>query len=532
MKPKFLFSLFALFTVLALIGCGQQTGAKNNKSAADKNELVFASTKDIRDINPHLTGGELAAQNLVFESLVENTKDGVQPKLAESWNISDDGLTYTFKLMENITFSDGEKFNAEAVKKNIDAVISNFEKNAWLNLVQEIDKTEVIDENTFALTLKQPYYPTLEELGLTRPFRMISPNNFIDGTTANGVSGYAGTGPYTLAEHKDNQYALFTANENYWDDKPKIKAIRWRVMPDHQTILLGLQNGEVDLIFGADGDMLDANAFSTLQEQGRYITEISPPSGSRSILLNSNREITSEKMVRTALQYAINKESIATGILNGTEQIADTLMSNSTPYANIDLEVRSYDTAKAEELLNQAGWKKSDDGFRYKNAKKLHLILSYNSDNAQEKTIGESMQSDLRSIGVELEILGEEKQAYFDRQKSGDFDLQYSLSWGLPYDPQTYVSTWRVPSHGDYQAQAGLEKKEWLDKTIGEVLIEQNETTRAQKYKEIFSYVHEEAVYLPLTYSVVKAIHSEELKGVTFNVSQYEIPFEHMYFRE
>lgn len=529
MKFIFRHSLAALLILATLVGCGQQAGG-NSTTQPEKNELVYASTKDIRDINPHLTGGELAAQNLVFEPLVLNTKDGIKPGLAESWAISEDGLTYTFQLRQNVTFSDGEKFNAEAVKKNIDAVVANYEKNAWLNLVQEIRETRAVSEYVFVLTLKTPYYPTLEELGLTRPFRMISPKSFINGTTANGVSSYAGTGPYTLAEHKDNQYALFTANDSYWGNKPKIKHIRWRVMPDHQTILLGLQNGEIDLIFGADGDMLDSNAFTSLQNEGKYVTEISPPSGSRSILLNSARPITKDKRVREALQYAVNKENIASGILNNTEHIADTLMSKSTPYANIDLKVRSYSISKAEQLLDEAGWSKGSDNYRAIDGKRLHLLLSYNSDNAQEKIIGESIQSDFKKIGVELELLGEEKQAFFDRQKSGDFDLQYSLSWGLPYDPQTYVSTWRVPSHGDYQAQVGLPKKAWLDKTIKEVLVEQEPTLRANKYKEIFTYVHDEAVYLPLTYSVVKAVHANTLKNVTFNVSQYEIPFEKMSF--
>lgn len=172
MKKKLLLAMFTLLIVLT--GCSQAT--KSNPAAVDKNELVFASTKDIRDINPHLTGGELAAQNMVFESLVMNTPEGVKPKLAEKWEISEDGLTYTFHLRKNIKFSDGEPFNAEAVKKNIDVVVANYEKNAWLNLVQVIDSTKVVDEYTFSLTLKTPYYPTLEELGLTRPFRMISLN--------------------------------------------------------------------------------------------------------------------------------------------------------------------------------------------------------------------------------------------------------------------------------------------------------------------------------------------------------------------
>ena len=75
--------------------------------------------------------------------------------------------------------------------------------------------------------LKHPYYPTLVELGLTRPFRFISPKCFIDGETKNGVSGYVGTGPWVLTEHKDKQYAVFTRNERYWGPKPALESVRW-----------------------------------------------------------------------------------------------------------------------------------------------------------------------------------------------------------------------------------------------------------------------------------------------------------------
>lgn len=524
-KYKLLFIIVS--SAIAFTGC---VGHSNKQITDTNKELVFASTKDIRDINPHLTSGELAAQNLVFESLVINTDEGVKPHLATSWDISEDGLSYTFYLRDNVMFTDGEKLTAEVVKLNIDAVVSNYEMNAWLNLVQEIDTTEAINELTFVLTLKRPYYPTLIELGLTRPFRMISPNDFIDGTTANGTNGFNGTGPYFLSEHKDNQYAIFTRNSNYWGELPKIESINWKVLPNHQSILLGLQNNEIDLVFGADGDMLDANAFSSLQNNGKYTTQVSSPSGSRSVLLNSNREITSNRNVRMALQHAINKQNIVTGVLNDTETVADTLLSKETPYLDYDFPKREYDLNMATDLLEEANWVLGNDGYRYQDGKKLTLLLSYNSDNAQEKTIGELMQHDLKEIGVDLVLLGEEKQAYFDRQKSGDFDLQYSLSWGLPYDPQTYVSTWRVPSHGDYQAQIGLDRKEWLDQLITEVLVEHDNAIRQQKYIDIFTYVYDEAVYLPLTFSVVKVVHSSRLQGVTFNISQYEIPFEKMYF--
>ena len=154
------------------------------------------------------------------------------------------------------------------------------------------------------------------------------------------------------------------------------------------------------------------------------------------------------------------------------------------------------------------------DGYRYKDGKKCVVTIYYNSNNAQERTISEYMQNDLKKIGVELKIVGEEKQAFLDRQRTGEFDLQYSLSWGTPYDPQSYLSSWRIPAHGDYQAQVGLERKD----------------IRKNTYKELLTYIHEQSVYVPLSYSRTKAVHVPALKGVTFSTSQYEIPFERMSF--
>lgn len=517
-------SLFALF----IAGC--QGADEGKREATDQNEIVYASTKDIRDINPHLYSGEMAAQNMVFESLVMNTEDGIEPWLAKDWDISEDGLEYTFYLREDVTFTDGEPFNAEAVKANMDAIEDNIERHAWLDMVNEIEENVVVDEYTYKLVLKHAYYPTLTELALTRPFRFISPKAFVDGKTKDGVSEYAGTGPWVLDEHKDNQYATFTTNEDYWGEKPKVESVKWKVMPDHQTMLLALEKGEIDLIFGSDGDMIDLDSFKALEDQGKYVTQMSDPIASRAILLNSNQPITKDVNVREAFQYAIDKQSIADGVLNGSESVAHTLMSETVPYSDLGLEEKKYDPAYANELLEEAGWVLGKDDYRYKDGQKLEVSIYYNSDNAQERTISEFMQNDLKQVGISLKIIGEEKQAFLDRQKSGDFDLQYSLSWGTPYDPQSYVSSWRIPAHGDYQAQVGLSEKDWLDETITALMIEVDEDKRVEMYDDILNYIHDEAVYIPLTYSRTKAVHVPALKGVTFNVSQYEVPFEKMYF--
>src|SRR5690606_38337309 len=109
---------------------------------------------------------------------------------------------------------------------------------------------------------------------------------------------------------------------------------------DHQTILLALEKGEIDLIFGADGDMIDIDSFKALEEQGKYKTAISDPIASRAILLNSNGPITKDRSVREAFQYAIDKKSIADDILNGSESIAHTLLSPTVPYSDLDLKER------------------------------------------------------------------------------------------------------------------------------------------------------------------------------------------------
>lgn len=523
MKKILQFSI-ALMAMVVLFACGSTT------QPADKTKLTFASTKDIRDINPHLYAGEMAAQNMIFEGLVINTAEGVKPHLAKSWTISEDGLTYTFQLRDDVTFSDGEKFNAQAAKANFDALLANRARHAWIETANNLDTVSVKGEYTLVLTVKTAYYPTLEELGMTRPFRFVSPKSMKDGQTKDGVTSYIGTGPFVLSEHKENQYSTFVANESYWGDKPKLKTITWKVLPDPQAILLALQNGEVDLLFGADGDTIDINAFKQLEQKGEYATKISDPIASRALILNTENQFLSNPNLRLAMQYAVDKKSIATGVLNGTENPANALFADTIPYANLGLKGYSFDLDKAQSLISSEGFTKGSDGYFVKDGKTLELTLSYNSQNAQEKTIGEYIQADLKKIGVKLNLLGEEKQAFFDRQKTGEFDLQYLLSWGVPYDPQTSISSWRVAAHADYQAQLGLPKKAWLDETISKVMAEQNHETRQQLYKDILTYVHDENVYVPLTYSRTKAVHKPSLKGVDFNLSQYEIPFEKMYF--
>ncbi|WP_199883881.1 nickel ABC transporter substrate-binding protein [Anaerosinus massiliensis] len=518
--------LVMVFLVGVLGGCGSES-----KENVEKKELVFANFRDIRDLNPHLYGGEIWAQNMIFESLVAITDDGIKPWLAEKWDISPDGKVYTFHLRKDVEFSDGEKFDAKAAKLNIDAIMDNKERHTWLEMIRVIDKVEVVDDYTLKFVLSDPYYPMLTELAVTRPFRFISPKSMKDGQTKNGVTSYVGTGPWVLGDHKTDEYAVFTVNPKYWGEKPKLEKVTMKVIPDNQTRVLALKNGEIDLIFGKN--MIDADSFMQLSKEDKFTTSMSDPSSTRMLLMNTTSGALKDLRVRQALEHGVNKEGISTNIFNGSESVADTLLAKTVPYANLDLKVFSYDLKRSAELLDEAGWKQAEGKkYREKDGQELLVRMHYNSNSVLEKTISEYIQSEFAKIGVHLEINGEEEQAYRDRQKSGSFDIIFNISWGTPYDPQSSIAGMKLPVYGDYYAQQGLKDKKALDQAIHDVLISVDETKRQELYTYILTTLHDEAVYIPLTYERNRAVFKKNLKGVTFNMSQFEIPFEKMYFEK
>lgn len=514
-----------------LAGCGSkgQTSEQTNQtSETGKEELVFVNYRDIRDLNPHLYAGEMYAQEMLFETLVNITENGYEGCLAESWEISADGKTYTFHIRPNIKFSDGEVCDAYAIKANFDAIIENKDRHTWLEMMNLLVGVSAPDENTFVIELSEPYYPLLTELGVTRPFAMISPAAMKDGSTKDGVNAYIGTGPYVLQEFVTDEYAIFTANENYWGEQPAIREVTVKVIPDNQTRILALEKGEIDFIFGKN--MIDAEAINQYKDSDKFTVDLSDPTSTRQIVLNTTNGLLSDKTVRQALQHATNKQAISDGIFYGLEQPADTLFAETVPYCDINLKPYAYDAEQAAQMLADAGWTKGSDGILQKEGQRMSLELLYNSDSVTEKSIAEYLQSEYGLLGIEIKIHGEEEQSYRDRMKAGDFDMVFNICWGTPYDPQSSLAAMRAPVYGDYAAQQGLEDKQEIDAAITDILVSTDEAERQELYEFVLTRLHEDAVYIPLTYECNKAIYRSDMKGFHFTQTQYEVPFEDLSF--
>jgi len=168
------------------------------------------------------------------------------------------------------------------------------------------------------------------ELGVIRPFRFVSPKAFKNGTTKDGVNEYIGTGPYVLKQNTVDQEAIFEVNEKYWGEKPKVKIIRVKVIPDGQTRALALEKGEIDLLFGKN--MIDAETMEKFSTMKDFETKMSEPLSTRMMIVNTTKGALQDKNVRKAIQHVLDKKAISESIFAGSELPADYLLAKTVKY--------------------------------------------------------------------------------------------------------------------------------------------------------------------------------------------------------
>ena len=510
------------------IVCALLAGASSFSQASAPDEITTAWPVNVGPLNPHLyTPNQMFAQSMVYEPLVKYQADGtVKPWLAKSWKTSANGKMWIFTLRDSVTFSNGEAFTAQAVAENFRAVLDNRERHAWLELTNQITNVKALSQNELQITLKSAYYPFLQELSLPRPFRFIAPSQFKNNETMNGIKAPIGTGPWVLKASKLNQYDVLVRNEHYWGEKPQIRQVTVNVIPDPTTRAVAFETGDLDLLYGNEG-LLPLDTFARFSQNPAIRTQLSQPIETVMLALNSTQAPTDELAVREALNYAVNKKSLIENALYGTQQVADTLFAPTVPYANIGLKPRQYDPQQAKWLLDNAGWAVPKGQYiREKNGKPLRIELAFIGTDALSKSMAEIIQADMRQIGVEVALVGEEESSIYARQRDGRFGMIFNRTWGAPYDPHAFMSSMRVPSHADYQAQRGLADKAVIDKEIGEVLSTTDQTQRQSLYHDILTRLHQDAVYLPISYVSMMVVAKSELGVIPFAPIGSEIPFE------
>lgn len=521
-----------IFFAMILVAC-QSADNSTSQASDEKKVITLAFNEDsVGALNPHkYLPSQFITQDMVYDGLVSYGENGViKPMLAESWTISEDGKTYTFKLREGVKYSDGSDFTAENVVRNFDAIY--FDENvknehAWFAFTNYLVDYKAVDSHTFELTLSTPYSATLYDLAMIRPIRFLADTAFPEnGNTFESIKAPIGTGAWKLKEHKVDEYAIFEQNEYYWGEKPKVDEVVIKVIPDSETLALQFESGDIDLIYG--NGLISLDRFNVYKNDPVYVTANSEAMSTRMLLLNTGSQKLSDIAIRKALSHSVDKNAIVEGIFGGVEKPADTIFAPNIPNTNVELEKYDYNLEKANALLDEAGWIVGADGIREKNGEKLNITFPYIASKITDKSVGEYVQGEWKKIGVNVELKAMEEKAYWDSTKNGNFDVMLNFSWGAPWDPHAFLSSMTSTSGNggpDYTAQKALSVKSDLDDTINKLLVETDQEKLKEEYKYVLSTLNDQAVYIPISYQTVLSVYrAGELEGVKFMPEENRLP--------
>lgn len=522
-KSKLLVLILAMITLFAGCSTVSKDNGKTdeeNKGIKQNDEIVIGWSSDLDNFGPLTSedGYSHEILGLVYEPLVKFDGEKAVPNLAEKFETSSDGKVYTFHLRKDVKFSDGIQFDASAVKKNMDGILKNVDRFSWMGAIGKLQDVKVVDDYTVQFVYSEPYYAALLDMCSQFPIRMISPACIPeDGNTAGVLKGSIGTGPYVLSKSVKDQEYIFELNENYWGKKPKFKKVTVKVIPDHDSRIMALESGDIDLIYGAK--QLSYEAYSQFENNDRIGQVLSEnESETRSILLNTTNEILSDINVRKAILSGVNKEDIIETTLLGLEEKADTILNTKLPYCNVSVDPYQYNKEKAVELLEKSGWVLPEGKeIREKDGKKLSLELMYVTGRGAEEGIAKVFASQMKEIGIDIQLDGVELMVWGGRGFEGDFQLSFNATYSAPYDPHTYIGG-MVSYSLDNPAQQGLSQKGELDSNIGKLFSAKDEKKIQSYYNKILKELHNSGIYIPISYQKQIALYNKEkISSVEFH---------------
>lgn len=517
---KIISGFLAVMILLSLNGCGN---SKNSSVKEDQNKsdgkTVVVGVADLREIDmldAIYGAGDILHQELIYEPLVIFGENGkIEPALAENWDISPDGKEYTFHLRKDVKFSDGSDFNADSVLFNVERW-EGASATASLGVSANLLGIEKIDDYTVKMIFDKSYYPYLTELSYPRPTRMMSPNAVND---KGEFTKPIGTGRWMVESYDKNQSVL-VVNPYYYGEKPKIEKIIVKLITDPQARLMAMQSGEVDFL----ASTINSETVSLIEESDSLSLLDIKGTDTYHFMFNYENSILKDVNVRKAINYAIDKESIINNILDGHGEAAKGIFSEGNPYVTKENNLGyEFSTEKAMELLGKSGYKDTDgDGILDKDGQPLHLSLVFqNSEYPDWKPICEYIASQLKEIGIDIELKLLETNAYYDAiWTTRDFDMIMCRSYADSWNPHGFLSSLY------YQAEGGKSVAwydEELNKMMDEVFASTKEDERQEQYDKIFKRMYDEAMCVPLYYPNKLYVYNNRLTDLEAAPTSYEI---------
>jgi len=486
---------------------------KSNSNGNGGNVLIFGRGADATSLDPAIvTDGEsFAVTKNIYDTLVEykgQTTD-IEPALAESWDISPDGKTYTFHLRKGVKFHDGTDFNADAVVFNFDRWKNANDENKFAYYPSMFggfgDKSVIadvkaLDDYTVQFTLRTPLAPFLKDLAMS-PFAIASPTAIKKYGDKYGQAAAVGTGPFKFKEWKSKDTITLVKNDDYWKKgEPQLDGVIFKVIPDNTARLNALKNGEIDLMDGVNpSDLKDVQGNKDLQIFYR------PPMNVGYLGMTVTKKPFDNPLVRQAVNYAVDKKAIIDAFFAGAADPAKNPMPPSISGYNDDIQPYEYNPEKAKELLKKAGF---PNGFKTE----LWAMPNPRPYMPEPSKIAVAIAHNLKDIGIDAEIKTFEWTTYLDKVKKGEAPM-YMLGWtGDNGDADnflyTLLSTDAIGSNNN-----SFYSNPELDKLLKEAQTLTDENKRNELYKQAQVIIHNDAPWVPLVHSKPALVGKSTIKG-------------------
>ena len=516
----------------AAVGLSLAAGAPAlAETPADTLVEAFAMD-DIISMDPgeafELTTAEMTSNSyslLVRLDMTDTSR--VKGDLADSWTVSDDALSYTFKLKPGLKFASGNPITAEDVAWSFERAIKMDKSPAFilgqfgLNGDNVTEKAKAVDATTFVFTVDKAYAPSFVLNCLTATVASVVDKKVVldhvaavtpsdeykyDNDFGNGwlKTGYAGSGAYKMREWRANEVVVLERNDNYYGEKPKMARVIYRHMKESSGQRLALEAGDIDVARNLEPGDLDA-----IKNNPNLSTTRAPKGTVYYISLNQKNPNLAKPEVREAFKYLVDYDAIGDTLIRGIGEIHQTFLPKGV-LGELDENPYKLDAAKAKELLAKAGLA---DGF----------TVTMDVRNTQPVTgIAESFQQSLAQAGVTMEIIPGDGKQTLTKYRARNHDM-YIGQWGMDYfDPNSNAETFAAnPDNSDEGKSKTLAwRNTWdvpdLTKKTAAALLERDAGKRAESYRELQKIVLETSPF-------VIVFQQTEVAGLRRNVNDFKL---------
>lgn len=513
---------FALFLIagLVLAGCAapapvtsggeasEDGGDDSGEAMASGGTMVWVGHQEVSGLSPNDTGPTVqwaVISNIHDPMLLLDENYELQPYLAESYEVLEDGLQYTFNLREGITFHDGSAFTSEDVKYTFEFYADAENGSTLAANYKGMGSIETPDDYTVVINMDEPNAAFLVNAATS----WIVPSDY---HASVGEDEYRtapiGTGPFKVAEWVPAEYTLIEANEDYFLGRPALDFIRQEVVPEPSVRSIALETGEAHY---ATWPLLTEDSIR-LRDAGEGYTVFDTPSNSvKHFPLNNEHPILGEKAVRQAMMHALDRQRIIDDLWSGAAVVATSNLTPAAPYYMGDVKTYEFDTEGAMAILEEAGWVDSDgDGIREKDGTPLSFTCTTITGDSARRPIAEFAQQAFKEVGIDMQLEEAPVAAILEAMRQGDMDCSlFNWTYGSAIDPDA-SSVLRSDGANNFSRF----NNERVDELLDAGLLETDAEARRAYYDEIQAIVAEEVPFLYLQFDSWFDVFRPEIGGL------------------